>query len=51
MLGYLESDMAGWAPGRRKQRQPCFSGGAIAFLDIAFQAGCAHVFPAVDAAA
>jgi len=47
MFGNFKVDMALRASRRAKQGHSSFFRSAIAFLDVALQAGCHHVFPVV----
>src|SRR5262249_49406217 len=51
VLRNLEGDMAWWAPRHCHEQHAGLFRGAVAFLDIALQAGCHHVIPVIDAAA
>ncbi len=47
MLGDFKGNVALRAAGHAKQGHVGFSGGAVAFLDIASQAGRHYVFPGI----
>src|SRR5437588_10272943 len=51
MLGYFEGDVAWRAPGRGQKRHGGLARGAVAFLDVALEAGGHYVFPGITAAA